>query len=973
MAYQLVYTSAAKLLDAGRSGFGTVARSRAIPPLIVSAIERVSQFANLRGLDRSRVIYVHRRIIAGNNRFHILSRIADAGADYTGRTNHLAHHLVVPQNEAVLAAAFNITPADVLQQFTWLKDKAWEGSPRFFTDDDEIPLEQFTAMGLNCTQGAWSKIANNPAHAYLLAGDDAPRTCVLITPDTVAATDRVYALDLLAEALAKFKGQSWSRTFTTSLETTDELSDLDWIVTTPASYPEIQSRCSSRQPYDLTDIEWLRNWSPPELSASDSRPGSSATSGANAPIIGKSNTRIPAPDVATPSYRPYSNMDRLEDTRSKVMSKSQRRTKQSRDRTSKIMVAAKAALIVIVALLVVAFLIGNQRNQAKIHSTQSPTQPAAETKPTPDATHPLQTDNAEGTSDGQVPAPPKEKPIAHQTPENNSTKDPPSANPYNAGNTGEKPPAAVEAIKAPPRQVILVTRKELETGVKVELIRTLMVTATAGKTPKSIELKDLKIFAGKSSEPENTNMLLTEKGKDYYCRSLMDNTKDAPKYYIDGTFSLVRNNVMTVSFSDPQNKAWIVVDEKQAEKKENPIIPDLKFSIQESGDTFKLTGSLADWIRSVNNETNDLQNLQLSINLLPDRFPVSIKEATIQNQILPNSPRPTDGKQIFPLNDVERTKLQQVLENISRMNGNELTEDKCKNLMITLEVTIGMSFASKIPVIDDPGPGNKIDSWEACGRIIKNLKDPYSIESTLFPKYQEGWKKASEELEKLKEPWQRLSDNLKAAKGALKIAQEKLLKAKADFDDKENLLNNAKTELKEAQNELKSAEDENPVQVDKVKGKRDKVNQIKNKITDINSLPQTIKNLEATINHQEFTIKTLEKDVPIEKNKIVAAESKISNNITNQRKLFFASIGKSILMHRKLFGLSDFDNYENIFGPESIYKDEKTIKTAIEFCNLFIKWPKTGLPDRRKAYLDKIKTLRVQTEGGRVLFEAKKE
>jgi hypothetical protein len=47
MAWQLIYTSAPRLLEAGRSGFGTVARHRQIGPLLVSACERASQFARL--------------------------------------------------------------------------------------------------------------------------------------------------------------------------------------------------------------------------------------------------------------------------------------------------------------------------------------------------------------------------------------------------------------------------------------------------------------------------------------------------------------------------------------------------------------------------------------------------------------------------------------------------------------------------------------------------------------------------------------------------------------------------------------------------------------------------------------------------------------------------------------------------------------------------------------------------------------
>lgn len=244
MAFQLVYTSAAKLLDAGRSGYGTVARSKSITPLVVSAIERVSQFANLRGLDRTRVIHVHRRITAGSNRFHILTRIVDAGADYTGRTNHLAHHLVVSQEEAARAAVQGITPADVLRQFPWLD--RWDAAARFFDATEDVPLENFRPDGKNSNGQFWAAITGNPAHARLLSWDVAPRTGVLVVPENVDT------LHMLAEALAEFGQQSWTRSFTTSLETTDELSELEWIVTTPAAFPEIQSRCGSRTLFDLT-------------------------------------------------------------------------------------------------------------------------------------------------------------------------------------------------------------------------------------------------------------------------------------------------------------------------------------------------------------------------------------------------------------------------------------------------------------------------------------------------------------------------------------------------------------------------------------------------------------------------------------------------------------------------------------------------------------------------------------------------
>lgn len=258
MAFQLVYTSAAKLLDAGRSGYGTVARSKSITPLVVSAIERVSQFANLRGLDRNRVIHVHRRITAGSNRFHILTRIVDAGADYTGRTNHLAHHLVISQEEAARAAARGITPADVLRQFQWLE--RWDGNARFFDATEDVPLDNFRPDGRNSGSQSWAALTGNPAHARLLSWEAAPRTGVLIVP--AAAVDTLH---LLAEALAEFGPQSWSRSFTTSLETTDELSELEWVISTPSAFPEIQSRCGSRTLYDLTHPQTLPTPSAPVI------------------------------------------------------------------------------------------------------------------------------------------------------------------------------------------------------------------------------------------------------------------------------------------------------------------------------------------------------------------------------------------------------------------------------------------------------------------------------------------------------------------------------------------------------------------------------------------------------------------------------------------------------------------------------------------------------------------------------------
>ena len=103
MGFQLFYTSAPRLLQAGRSGFGTVACHQEIPAWLVGEIERASQFSRVSGMDSARVVIRHMVFGKGDRTHHVLSRIQDAGADYTGRTNHAAHHFIFSAAEAAQA------------------------------------------------------------------------------------------------------------------------------------------------------------------------------------------------------------------------------------------------------------------------------------------------------------------------------------------------------------------------------------------------------------------------------------------------------------------------------------------------------------------------------------------------------------------------------------------------------------------------------------------------------------------------------------------------------------------------------------------------------------------------------------------------------------------------------------------------------------------------------------------------------
>jgi len=220
MAWQLIYTSAPRLLEAGRSGFGTIARHREIPPLLVATIERISQFARQPGLNLERVIYAYRIITVGSGRFHVLSCIRDAGASFTGRTNHLAHHLIAEPREVATLGPHGPSSADLLLAFPWLP--AWNDPPRWLDDSDGKNLRDYQPQTSH--DGAWwASVTGNPAHAGLLAYGEASRNAALLTPPGCDLRP------LFAESLRLTPERLWQVPFTTALQPSDDSADFRWV------------------------------------------------------------------------------------------------------------------------------------------------------------------------------------------------------------------------------------------------------------------------------------------------------------------------------------------------------------------------------------------------------------------------------------------------------------------------------------------------------------------------------------------------------------------------------------------------------------------------------------------------------------------------------------------------------------------------------------------------------------------------
>jgi hypothetical protein len=256
MAWQLIYTSAPRLLEAGRTGFGTVARHRAVSGMLASSVERFSQFARLPGHDPRRSVHAHRILTVGSGTYHVLSCLQDAGSDYTGRTNHIAHHLIAEPREIRALASTGLTPADVLLAMAWRT--SWSEGPRFLDPAEEVDLSSFATSNSH----AWTAVTGTPASAGILWSREALKGCYLITPAGI------NALELFRESLLVEPAQAWQTRFTTCLEPNDDVADFRWVALSSSSPLRAQVETSSRLVLDLTRPGTLPAPPEPEVPAS---------------------------------------------------------------------------------------------------------------------------------------------------------------------------------------------------------------------------------------------------------------------------------------------------------------------------------------------------------------------------------------------------------------------------------------------------------------------------------------------------------------------------------------------------------------------------------------------------------------------------------------------------------------------------------------------------------------------------------
>jgi hypothetical protein len=205
MPHELIHTSAARGLALGTDGYCVVAETPGLPKALRTHLERLSGYRHrVTGrrpdLTRNPVAFSHQMVSAGGERYHVLSRIADAGFDHTDRTNYIAHHLAFTSDELPDGGPAWLASRPQVFQTEWGSTRPPETLPagRRVPDGD--------APARRCD--LWHDLTGDGGWAGVLAATTQPMP-VLYTPGQPV-------LELAAEAMALLPpDRRWQVSFTT--------------------------------------------------------------------------------------------------------------------------------------------------------------------------------------------------------------------------------------------------------------------------------------------------------------------------------------------------------------------------------------------------------------------------------------------------------------------------------------------------------------------------------------------------------------------------------------------------------------------------------------------------------------------------------------------------------------------------------------------------------------------------------------
>lgn len=174
---------------------------------------------------QERPIYSSRVLDIRGSRYHVLSRIQDAGLDFTGRTNFLAHHLVFTPEEI---RQFPSPPVILGRWPGWLNQ--WNQEPQSLENEDWSGLAGISGT-TSVPATTWQQVTGDAVNGYGLLES---RAGIVVRVDNLTEQK---ILALFAESLEllelrdprrDFRVTAWQYTFTTSMQDQDNPADFRW-------------------------------------------------------------------------------------------------------------------------------------------------------------------------------------------------------------------------------------------------------------------------------------------------------------------------------------------------------------------------------------------------------------------------------------------------------------------------------------------------------------------------------------------------------------------------------------------------------------------------------------------------------------------------------------------------------------------------------------------------------------------------
>lgn len=205
MPQELIYTSVPKGLKSGSSGFTTVLHTAGMAPNLIERLENLSGYTYLFPPDSNQAglnppVLTHYRLDLAGKTFHVISRNAPYGMDYTGRSNNLAHHIVFQSNEELpLCGPVKLLEKSMETKFT--------GTPRVvpFSREISFPVPKESVCF------TWKEVTGDAGWAAQLV-EKAQKGKIV----TILFRPGMNVTQLLSEALLLFPEKDrWQVTFST--------------------------------------------------------------------------------------------------------------------------------------------------------------------------------------------------------------------------------------------------------------------------------------------------------------------------------------------------------------------------------------------------------------------------------------------------------------------------------------------------------------------------------------------------------------------------------------------------------------------------------------------------------------------------------------------------------------------------------------------------------------------------------------